>query len=112
LTQIDVSLVIEGDFGGVPAATSLCLYRITQEALRNVARHAKVAAATVKLRHAGALLTLTVSDSGAGMAPGSANAHAGLGLVSIRERTRLARGKLEITSALNQGTTIAVSIPD
>jgi signal transduction histidine kinase len=111
LTGVQVKLTIDGEFDGVPSGAALCMYRITQEALRNVAKHAKAATAAVQLRHSDGLLSLTVSDNGVGMESASAEATAGLGLVSITERTRLAGGSVQITSMLNQGTTIAVQIP-
>ena len=57
-------------------------------------------------------LRLTVSDTGVGIEPGRVEATDGLGLVSIRERTRLVGGSLEIISKPNQGTTVTVRIPD
>lgn len=112
LTGLQVRLTIAGEFDGVPSGAALCMYRVTQEALRNVAKHAKVDTATVELRHADGLLTLTVSDKGVGMDIASVEATAGLGLVSIRERTRLAGGSVEIKSTPTQGTAITVRIPD
>jgi len=112
LTSVQVSLTIDCEFDGAPSDTALCIYRITQEALRNVEKHAKVAAAAVELRHSDGLLNLTVSDNGVGMDLASAGATAGLGLVSIRERARLAGGRVEIASKPNHGTTITVRIPD
>jgi len=112
LTGVQVSLTIDGEFEGVPSAAALCMYRITQEALHNVAKHAKVATAAVELRHSDGVSTLTISDTGAGIEPGRAAAADGLGLVSIEERTRLVGGSVEITSKPNQGTTITVRISD
>jgi signal transduction histidine kinase len=112
LTGIQVSLTIDGECDSVSSGTALCIYRITQETLRNVAKHAKVKTSAVALRHSHGLLSLIVSDRGVGMEPASVNATAGLGLVSIRERSRLAGGVVEISSQLNQGTTITVRIPD
>ncbi len=112
LTGVQVSLTIHGEFDGVPPAAALCMYRIAQEALGNVAKHAKVATAAIEIRHSGGLLSLSVSDTGVGMEPGRAEATDGLGLVSIEERARLVGGSLEIASRPNQGTTITVRIPD
>jgi signal transduction histidine kinase len=111
LTGIRVSLQTHGSFDGVPSAVALCVYRITQEALQNVAKHAKVGAAAVELSRSDGFLRLTISDAGKGMEPARAEAATGLGLVSIRERTRLVRGSVEITSRPNQGTKITVKIP-
>jgi PAS domain S-box-containing protein len=97
LTGIRVALEAEGSFDGLPSAASLCIYRIVQEGLQNVAKHARV--------------TLTIVDRGAGMAPDRTGAAVGLGLVSIKERTRLVNGTVNIQSTPNQGTTITVSIP-
>jgi PAS domain S-box-containing protein len=112
LTGVQVSLTSNGEFDGVPSGTALCIYRIAQEALRNVAKHANVATAAVEIRHSDGLLSLTVSDTGVGMESASPTAKAGLGLVSIRERTRLVGGSVEIASKPRQGTTITVRIPD
>jgi signal transduction histidine kinase len=112
LSGVDVSLAIHGDFNGVPSSVALCVYRIVQESLRNIARHAKVAAAKVDIGRAGGILTLTVSDAGVGLDLASVEAKAGLGLVSMRERVRLAGGSLEIASRPRHGTTVLARIPD
>lgn len=112
LTDVRVSLHIHGSFDGVPSSAALCIYRITQEALKNVAKHAKVGTATVELGRAEGRLHLTVSDTGVGIQPAGSEPAPGLGLVSIKERTRLAGGRVRIESQPNHGTTITVSIPD
>jgi PAS domain S-box-containing protein len=109
LAGIAVSLDIRGTLDSVPGPVALCVYRITQEALRNVARHSGAKAAAVQVEHEGSRLRLQISDVGVGMDP--AAPAAGLGLVSIQERARLVDGHVEITSAPNQGTTITVVIP-
>ncbi|MFY9723923.1 MAG: PAS domain S-box protein [Bryobacteraceae bacterium] len=111
LARVRVSLDIDGSFDGVAPATALCIYRIAQEALRNVAKHAKVETAAIQLRREEGQLLLTVSDRGVGMQPSRASATTGLGLVSIKERTRLVGGSLEIRSQPDQGTTITVEVP-
>ena len=100
-----------GTFDGVPSSTALCVYRVTQEALQNVAKHAKAATAKVVLGQAEGILRLTVSDSGIRMEPTGIHAKSGLGLVSIQERVRFAGGTFEIKSGLNQGTSLSVTIP-
>ncbi len=111
LTGVRVRLEVEGSFGGVPSAVSLCVYRIVQEALQNVAKHAQVAEASVQLRRSPETLSLIIADRGAGIAPDRTGAAAGLGLVSIKERTRLVRGTVQIQSDPDEGTTITLSIP-
>ena len=112
LTRMRISLDVEGSFEGVAPNAALCLFRVTQEALRNVAKHARVSAATVRLQRAAGTLRLTVFDSGAGFEPGEAAGKAGLGLLSIQERVRLVCGKVEIRSGPGEGTSIMVKIPE
>ena len=111
LTNIRVTCKTEGAFEGVPPAVALCVYRITQEALQNVAKHARVGEAGVELTRTEGLLCLTVSDRGAGMQANRAGMPASLGLVSIKERTRLVKGAFSIQSRTNEGTVLGVRIP-
>jgi signal transduction histidine kinase len=111
LTGVKVSLEIDGSFDAVSPSAALCVYRITQEALQNVSKHAKVGSAVVELNRSDGVLRLTVSDNGVGMAPERAETTVGLALVRIKERIRLVGGALEITSKPNRGTTVAVRIP-
>jgi PAS domain S-box-containing protein len=111
LTGIRVALEAEGSFDGLPSAASLCIYRIVQEALQNVAKHARVTEASVQLRRALGVVSLTIADRGAGMSPERMGTATGLGLVSIKERTRLVNGTVRIQSMPNRGTTITVRLP-
>src|SRR5439155_21490877 len=111
LTGIRVSFQTDGSFDEVPSSTALCLYRITQEALQNIAKHAQAATAEVGLDRSEKLLRLTVSDSGVGMDPDSAESNPGLGLISIKERARLAGGTVEIRSEPNHGASLTVQVP-
>jgi signal transduction histidine kinase len=111
LTGVRVSLQSHGSFEGVPVPVALCIYRIAQEALQNVAKHANVEEAEVELSRLDGILRLSVSDRGAGIEPSRATPRVGLGLVSIKERTRLVNGAFEIQSKPNQGTIVSVRIP-
>ena len=111
LTGIRVSLQAYGSFESVPSAVAVCIYRITQEALQNVAKHANVGEAEVELRRSDGILCLSVSDHGPGIKSSCATTPVGLGLVSIRERTRLVNGTFELQSKPEQGTTVLVRIP-
>jgi PAS domain S-box-containing protein len=112
MAGIQVSLDIRGSLDGVAAPAALCIYRVTQEALRNVAKHAGVAAAAVELGRADGLLKLSISDAGVGMDPAQPGTAPGLGLVNIKERVRLVNGSVEINSQPGQGTAIVARIPD
>lgn len=110
LTKIRVDFTADGDFAGISPAVSLAFYRILQEALQNVAKHADSESVRVDLRRAGSVLLLTVSDSGKGISSSIARTRTGLGLLGIRERARLAGGDVSIRSAPNEGTTVIVRV--
>jgi len=108
LTGVRVGLETEGCLDGLESAVSLCVFRVVQEALQNVVRHAKEDEARVELRRSDGMLRLRVSDRGAGI---DARRGSGLGLVSIKERTQLVNGTVEIQSEPNHGTTLTVTVP-
>jgi signal transduction histidine kinase len=93
----------------VPKEMGTALYRITQEALRNIAKHAGETPVSVDLEADGGELILTVADLGSGFID-SAN-ESGLGLTSMRERAYLAGGVFSVVSAPGEGTTVKVRIP-
>ena len=95
----------------MPLPVALCLYRVAQEALQNVAKHAGVNEAEVELTRSNGSLCLAISDRGSGIQRERIAPPAGLGLVSIKERTRLVHGVFELESRPNQGTTLRVTIP-
>ena len=90
---------------------ALCLFRVAQEALNNVTRHAGAHAASVALRQMDGGLLLSVRDDGAGFDPASPGKGRSLGLASMRERVRLVNGTLDIQSAPGRGTEIVVWVP-
>ena len=92
-----------------PATTAM--YRITQEALRNVAKHAGKTHVKVLLNGKGNSLHLEVLDLGLGFDQDSDLRPDGLGLISMKERARLARGSFAIESELGRGTKVSVEIP-
>ena len=87
------------------------LYRIAQEALRNVVKHAGRTHVKVSLSGTGKELELKVMDFGVGFDQEYASEFRGLGLISMQERARIAGGTFAITSALGEGTTITVRLP-
>ena len=90
---------------------ALCVYRVAQEALRNVVKHAGTAEACVSLIASGRELILTVRDQGVGFDAAEVRSREGLGLSSMGERVRLVRGELSVNSEPGQGTTVTVRIP-
>ena len=106
-------LTVESHLGGLesrlPEPVESALYRIAQEALTNIAKHAGASAVSVVTRRDGARLTMVVEDNGTGF---EATAPAdGLGLVSMRERAELLGGSLRVESSPDQGTTLVVEVP-
>lgn len=90
---------------------ALCIYRVAQESLRNVARHATAQHVWVNLRGVdGVDLVLTVADDGVGFEPNSGTDTDGLGLVSMRERVRLLGGTLSVSSAPRLGTRVELRV--
>lgn len=108
-------LSIEFAAAGVPASipgeTALCLYRITQEALRNIIKHSGAPHARVELCGSPDAITLKISDDGAGFDPVGSDGNPGLGLVSMRERLRLVGGQIAIDARPAGGVRIDVRIP-
>jgi signal transduction histidine kinase len=85
---------------------SLCLYRVVQEALHNVSKHAKAKCARVSLRGTSGRLEVIVEDSGIGFDPEMNRPTSGLGLSSIEERVKRAGGRISISSTPGVGTII------
>jgi signal transduction histidine kinase len=96
---------------GLGKEAALCLFRVAQEALHNVARHAGARAASVTLRQADGGLHLVVRDDGVGFDPAGPGAGGRLGLASMRERVRLMSGTLEIESAPGRGAAVVAWVP-
>ena len=90
---------------------ALCLFRIVQEALRNVQKHSGAANAQVGIEKVDDSLHLSISDNGAGFDVEDSSRPQGLGLWSIRKRVRLVGGRYEICSKKHEGTRIDVWTP-
>lgn len=95
----------------LPQDVALCIFRVAQEALRNVVRHAHASVATVTLMMKNGGLILEVGDNGHGFDVGELTDHPSLGHASMEERIRLVRGRLQIRSKAGQGTTISAWVP-
>ncbi|UPT74644.1 MAG: response regulator [Elusimicrobiota bacterium] len=93
-------------------ALGLAFYRIAQEALNNIGKHAKTATASVSLSIEGRDLVLTVSDNGVGFIPGSRPAaRRGIGLGNLRQRAESVGGVLEVQSVRGKGTRLIARAP-
>jgi len=101
------SLVVDGTPRPLPAGVALSAYRIVQEALTNVLKHAGPAAATVSLRYGDRQLEVRVADDGVGGEPGGE----GHGLLGMRERVALAGGKLDVGPRPEGGFVVDARLP-
>jgi signal transduction histidine kinase len=90
--------------------TSLCVFRVMQEAVQNAVKHSGAQRIEVRLRRLESQLTLWVADNGAGFVP-SAPGHNGLGLMTMRERVELAGGRLRMISEPACGTVVEAIVP-
>jgi PAS domain S-box-containing protein len=94
-----------------PETTRLALYRIVQEAVTNVRKHAEADAVTVTLDHRDAGTLVRVVDDGRGFTGENGSAPGHLGLSAMREQAEMARGRLQVRSQPGAGTTIEVWVP-
>jgi len=94
----------------LPQEVKLCLYRVAQEALHNIAKHSHAHHAKVELSGENEGIFLSVTDDGLGFRPGPQSA-SGLGLASMSERVKSVAGKIKITSAPMRGTIIEAYVP-
>ena len=111
-TGSKVSYVHRDPTTALPDELAISLYRIVQESLSNIARHAHASHVEIELICEDDLVSLSVHDDGTGFDQtqlSKTGAH--LGLLSMRERVRLAKGRFEIDSTPSQGTHIHVEIP-
>jgi two-component system sensor histidine kinase UhpB len=99
------------DLGGVDERVAIALYRMVQEALTNVARHANATTASVELRHSGAELQLTVRDDGIGYPEHALQREGRWGLLGMRERADMLGGRLEIGNPAGGGACVRVRLP-
>jgi len=109
--HIHVRFTAPGEVGHMPREVALSLYRVAQEALRNVAKHSGAREAWVEIARRGHNLRLLVMDEGCGFAPSKTEGNVGLGLISIKERVQFVHGSLSVKSAPEQGTRIEVHVP-
>ena len=117
-TGLEVALAVDGIDGELDPDLATLVFRLVQEALTNVLKHAGVDRARVAVRRSGELLHLEVADAGQGFDPravlggiGGGGGGAGAGLRGIRDRLELFGGRLDLTSSPGKGTVLAAVVP-
>jgi len=111
-TGVKITYVHQDPITPLPRELAICLYRVAQESLSNVARHAAASQADVELICDEDVVSLSIRDNGAGFEMGQSSRVGGhLGLLSMKERVRVAKGRLDIDAAPGRGTHVRVQVP-
>jgi signal transduction histidine kinase len=97
--------------GRLQSETETHLFRIAQEALTNIARHAQATQVVVHLEVVAAIVRLSISDNGHGLPPDRQESPASLGLIGMRARARECGGTLDLQPVQPQGLRIVVEVP-
>jgi signal transduction histidine kinase len=97
--------------GSVPREVASCLYRVAQESLQNIAKHASAKHVSVALTLQKGTEVLTIADDGTGFDQEAVKGRGGLGLIGMEERARLVNGNLSIAAQPGHGTRIALQVP-
>lgn len=106
--ELRIDLDVSADLTGLPAAVEVAAYRVVDEALANVVRHARARTATVVVTRTGGAMQIMVADDGSG---GATDRPGGIGLGSLRERCRQLGGTLTIASR-SPGTVLTATLLD
>jgi signal transduction histidine kinase len=110
LEEIPVNFEPEPGMENLPMDIAVSLFRVTQESLRNIKKHAHAKNVTIQLVQEDGSLLLTISDDGRGFSPDIVRNLPGLGLKSMRERMRLINGSISYTSREDQGAVVKAMI--
>ena len=109
-TQLPVTLEIEPELPKLPDIYNITIYRVLQEALTNITKHAEANRVWVALDLDDDFIHLTIQDNGRGLHSDS-NTNSGIGLTGMKERLSLVGGKLLLRSAAESGTIVTASLP-
>jgi signal transduction histidine kinase len=109
--NVEIHFVHQDIPAALPPEISLCLFRVSQEALQNAVKHSGVRHFDMELRYSSDVIYLAVRDSGSGLNLEQAMKTRGLGLTSMAERVKLMGGQLSMDSQPNRGTTILAQMP-
>ena len=109
--EIEVGCHFEPVPEDIDPETALCVYRVIQEGLRNIAKHARARHVDIYLQSRGSRLQATIEDDGVGFEPKCARHTPGIGLASMRERVQFVHGEFTVESEPGHGTVIDLSVP-
>ena len=110
LNGVDISLTIQSGIP-LPIDSSVTIFRIIQEALTNISRHAKATRVYIGLSKTDGFINLRISDNGIGVGREDIESKTSWGMVSMKERTKSLGGTFDIYSESGEGTVIKIIIP-
>lgn len=110
-TGVDYDFDVDPRDLDLPPEHATALYRVLQESLTNISKHAKATLIEVQLKGTDAMVELTVRDNGVGFDPAAARKPMSFGLVGLRERAYFLGGSVAVTTTLGKGTEVKASIP-
>ncbi len=113
-THLKISVEFDGEARDVDPTVKIALFRVTQEALNNIIKHASASTVVISLECRSADVHLTIKDDGRGFDPQAVQKNKGrvsLGLIGMRERATLLGGTCAVTSISGRGTLVDVSVP-
>lgn len=111
VSEMPVELIVTGTPSPLPMETRAALYRIAQEGLGNVFRHARASKVQIALTFGDDAVTLAIADDGVGIAEPAPGARVGYGMGNLRERVEHLNGTIDVRSEPGAGTRIEVSVP-
>lgn len=109
-TGIPVSLEVEGGLDELPEEYRTCVYRVVQEALTNIAKHASARKILISIMARNDVLSISVRDDGVGF-DAMTRGRGGLGLLGMAERVKKLKGNLEVVSQIGHGSSILAKMP-
>lgn len=111
VSDLPVDLSVSGEPSRLPVETSAALYRIVQEGLGNIFRHAQASRVGIELAFRDGTVTLAIADDGVGMGETEPGGRVGYGMGNLRERVEGLRGTLAVSSEPGAGMRIEVTVP-
>ena len=109
--EIVCHLAMTGELADLGETVNITAYRLIQECLTNVLRHADASRVEIELRREAGAIRVSVSDNGKGLAEGHEGERARFGLMGIRERVQALRGEFELESLPGEGVKVSAAIP-
>ncbi len=109
--KMDVGFIVDGNVSRLPDELVTPVYRLVQESLNNVSKHARATQAIVELTSRDSVLTVRIRDNGVGIEEGIQPERSGFGLSGMQERVRILGGEFSVSAQSGQGTEVMATLP-